>query len=342
MMTRNQFHFLTAASLLGGLAAPAFSMGGDGVCTPLEQGQGLCFVSQDGFVVEAVTGPAGEFPVLDTFGNSVFSYRLTGPGNSGSCMNISHAAILLPECSDPLGVVRANPNGEIPSNGDPSCGFGENDPSTFVVKWNTGIPCNDTATFTVVIAGNVEAELTSFLIKSDDCETGMILGPSCETAPALDPYCEGDQSDCPCGNVNLSGTGGCANSTGGGAVLTSSGSTSIAADDLVLELSGVPPGAMTLFIASQGIRRVPLLSGLLCVGGNGNKFYRYLPFGNADGQGIAMRGPGLIAYSCSGALAPGSCIMAGQTWYFQAYYRDPNDPCGTGANLSNGLCGTFF
>ncbi len=32
---------------------------------------------------------------------------------------------------------------------------------------------------------------------------------------------------------------------------------------------------------------------------------------------------------------------AGETWYFQGWYRDPMGPCGTAFNLSNGLAVTF-
>ena len=52
------------------------------------------------------------------------------------------------------------------------------------------------------------------------------------------PYCFSN-SDCPCGNVDPNA--GCANSTGAGAFLSSSGSASASADDLVLTVSNVPP-----------------------------------------------------------------------------------------------------
>jgi hypothetical protein len=49
-------------------------------------------------------------------------------------------------------------------------------------------------------------------------------------------------------------------------------------------------------------------------------------------SGVAVLGPGIAALTAGGS-AP---IQAGQTWYFQNWYRDPGSPCGHDTNVSNG------
>ncbi len=145
-------------------------------------------------------------------------------------------------------------------------------------------------------------------------------------------FCSGDGSGtaCPCGNVGAAQHG-CANSAGNGALLDASGSTSVAADDLVLVASGLPASSPTLFF--QGTTQVNGGSGtmfgdgLRCVGG------AIVRLGvHAASGGVATDGPGLAAH---GAWS------AGQNVQFQAWYRNVIGPCASGYNLSNGLSITF-
>lgn len=126
---------------------------------------------------------------------------------------------------------------------------------------------------------------------------------------------------------------GCLNSTAQGAVLRAVGSTSVAADDLLLSATQMPPQAAGVFIVGDAHLQppLPLRSGLLCVGGNVARY----PGESAGGLG---------AYSLSGpvGLSQG-LIQAGDSYVFQAWFRDldPLAPCAAPSNLSNGLRVTF-
>jgi len=143
-------------------------------------------------------------------------------------------------------------------------------------------------------------------------------------------YCFGDGSGTTCACGNNAGPGeGCANSTGAGAILWAAGSPSASADELVLYASQVIPAQPALLFA--GLNAIhngdgwPLSDGLRCAGGGAVRLGIALP----AADGTAIWGPGLAQ---QGGFAPGDLRR------FQTWYRDPSGgPCGTGANLSNGL-----
>jgi hypothetical protein len=144
-------------------------------------------------------------------------------------------------------------------------------------------------------------------------------------------YCFGDGGGaaCPCGNESLSDTGeGCVNSTGVGALLTASGSASVAADDLQLAGTQMPPAKMALLISGSAKKNAgfgsPFGDGLRCVSAP----LRRLGAHTTDGLGSAGWGPGL---GSAGAFVPG------HTGYFQVWYRDLWGPCSQGVNLTNAL-----
>ncbi|MFT5734394.1 MAG: hypothetical protein ACI8WY_003076 [Planctomycetota bacterium] len=151
-------------------------------------------------------------------------------------------------------------------------------------------------------------------------------------------FCVGDQGDCPCANEGL--LGGCANSTGLGARLDVTGSSSVAADDLGLVATQLPPNTAVLFLMANAPRRVVFMNGLLCVGGPMSKIYRLPPIMNSGPDGTASYGPGLVAASKSPLVPVPGGIQAGETWYMQAYFRDMTG-CGNGANTSNSVMVTF-
>jgi len=119
------------------------------------------------------------------------------------------------------------------------------------------------------------------------------------------------------------------NSTGSPAELSAGGSTSVAANNLVLLASPVPdqPG---LFFYGPDQTLVPFGDGFRCVGG----IIGRLSVVNATGN--AMQ------FSLDNTMPPNgwTVITAGSTWNFQAWYRDPAAQ-GTGFNHSNGLELTF-
>ena len=143
-------------------------------------------------------------------------------------------------------------------------------------------------------------------------------------------FCAGDGSaaPCPCGNTGDSGSG-CANGSGLGGRLRTSGSASLAADILVLEgsqLIGNQPG-----LYFQGNNAVN--------SGSGNQF----------GDGLRCAGGGVIRLQVRFASSTGTSstnisiatkggCAAGDLKRYQLWYRDPiSTPCGTAFNLSNGV-----
>jgi hypothetical protein len=156
----------------------------------------------------------------------------------------------------------------------------------------------------------------------DTCELGLSVGSGfC--------FCS---SNAPCGNSYS--FGGCANSSGIGAILSGSGSASLSADNLVLETTQMSPGtfALTFRGLTVGITQVRG-DGLICVGGA----YRMPPY--ATGSGTGSIGPGISAQIRSTTPTSG-WILAGSTWNFQTWYRTSGG-CGGTSNLSNALAVLF-
>jgi hypothetical protein len=144
----------------------------------------------------------------------------------------------------------------------------------------------------------------------DECE--IIGGPLC--------YCPAAVA--PCANPYL--PGGCRNSTGVGAILGASGSGSVGLDNLVLTATQLPLNKPGLFFGGTVPGGpFPFGDGLRCVTG---MLKRFTPVLNSGGSGTLVGGPG---------LATANGVLAGQTWDFQAWYRDPAGPCGSGFNTSN-------
>lgn len=145
------------------------------------------------------------------------------------------------------------------------------------------------------------------------------------------PYCFGDGSGtaCPCSNAGDAGHG-CANGTfQSGSELTATGSASVGADTLVLEVFGSTPGQSGLFFqgddAVNGGMGFTFGDGLRCAGGNVVR----LQVRVADGTGSSAT---TISIAATASLSPGDLKR------YQWWYRDPTlSPCLTGFNLSNGV-----
>ena len=155
-----------------------------------------------------------------------------------------------------------------------------------------------------------------------------------DPCPGVASYCFCDQG-ARCGNEDPHG--GCRNSTGNGGLLTASGSASVVADDLILTGSRLPANQFGITFMGAGTLRLVFGDGLRCVGGGGSGIFRF-PLRMADSAGVMLEGPGIVARtsSCS------SCnLVAGSTWNFQMWNRDPMGPCGFGSNTSSALAVTF-
>lgn len=139
-------------------------------------------------------------------------------------------------------------------------------------------------------------------------------------------YCPG--RSCPCGNEGSSG--GCASSAGPeGARLSSQGTPSVGRADLALRLEDAPPSRPALVFMGAGTTALPFGDGLRCVAGE--PLCRF-PIGTTDVSGSLVFGD-LVQGSAD--LGPGCAIEPGARWNFQAWYRDPGGPCGSGFNLSS-------
>jgi len=143
----------------------------------------------------------------------------------------------------------------------------------------------------------------------DECE--IIGSPGCFCFASLAPCANGFP------------TAGCRNSTGVGALMTLAGSGSVAADDLVLNASGMPSGVPAIFFfGTLPAGPLPFGDGLRCTGGN----IQRTPVGLTSAVGTLSAGPGL-----AGAFL----IPPFSTRYFQCWFRDPSGPCGSGFNTTN-------
>lgn len=135
-------------------------------------------------------------------------------------------------------------------------------------------------------------------------------------------------SNSPCGNDDPNG--GCRNSTGSGARIEHAGLASVILDTFSPRAEHVPPGQFGLFFIGPNAVSLPFGDGIRCVGGA----TRRLTLSTADASGVLTQAPGIAAL-----VAP--LIDPGETWRMQAWFRDPQGPCGGHFNLSDALAVTF-
>ncbi|MEE8468497.1 MAG: hypothetical protein V3T22_08585, partial [Planctomycetota bacterium] len=131
-----------------------------------------------------------------------------------------------------------------------------------------------------------------------------------------------------CGPANL-------NSTGNSAAVTAGG-WMVAGVKLALEASGLPPNRLGYFLVSDTQGFVPFVSGSqrnLCLGGSLGRFLDQL----------SSSGPAGILRVQIDTLAlpfdPPTAVQAGETWNFQAWFRDANP--GSTSNFTDGVAVTF-
>jgi hypothetical protein len=194
---------------------------------------------------------------------------------------------------------------------------------------------DDVFGLSVAIFGNTA------LVGAPGVDDACVNNPTCESgaayifklAPTVVQY--GDcPSGAPCNNVD--NHGGCRNSTNQGAVFAACGSGSVTTDDLQLEVTHCPPNKLTLLFMGPGQSTTIYGDGIRVASAlNGVGVYRFGGLA-ADAQGMAMRGPGLVAQSQTFPPTAGH-IQPGSTWNFQIWYRDPQGPCHGGTNFSNGV-----
>ena len=143
------------------------------------------------------------------------------------------------------------------------------------------------------------------------------------------PLCVGDGSDvaCPCGNFGEANRGGgCRNSTGKGAELVSTGSASVAVDDLRFHVLQAPAWQTAVLVEGVTTIQVPFRDGVLCTG-NPTERVEYF---SMDGSGAGS--------STVSIVTEGNVTGPGSNRNYQVWYRDPAvSVCGSGSNLTNAL-----
>jgi len=138
------------------------------------------------------------------------------------------------------------------------------------------------------------------------------------------PVCFGDGSGATCPCLNQGGPGeGCANSSGVGAILETSGSATVGADDLRLIATQARANTTGMFIQGSSQIAAPFRDGILCTGNPTERLE--VAFLDAGGGAQSM-----------GSIVSEGSVAPGDTRVYQLWYRDPSlSPCGTGSNLSS-------
>jgi len=129
---------------------------------------------------------------------------------------------------------------------------------------------------------------------------------------------------------------GAPNSAGPGALLSSSGTAEISANNFTLHMDGGVPSTPGLYYYGPNQIQAPFGDGFRCVGGATRRLYPPL---FADGMGSNSRALDFTVPPTGGGGT--HAITPSSTWNFQFWYRDVAGPGGTGFNLSDGLSATF-
>lgn len=129
------------------------------------------------------------------------------------------------------------------------------------------------------------------------------------------------------------------NSSGCGASVSAHGSASASITDLRLSAGSLPPGAAGYFLTSMvqaSVFPVPGSQGRLCLGGSIGRLA-------GPGQVFVANAAGRASVSVTSGALPtptgATTVMAGDTWNFQAWFRDANP--GSTSNFSDAVTVTF-
>ena len=106
-------------------------------------------------------------------------------------------------------------------------------------------------------------------------------------------------------------------------ILSASGSASVAANEVVLEVQQAPSNKVGIFLQGSSTINVPFADGILCTGSPLKRL-----------EAIVLDASGTGNSTASVVLAGN--VSPGQTRTYQFWFRDSQGPCATGSNLSNG------
>jgi len=213
-----------------------------------------------------------------------------------------------------------------------------------IYLWDdAGVNCGSTANYLAraFSGGNTDTvSWTNMSGASMSITIGMdwFSGPDCDNydltitgagGSFATPFCFGDGSAvaCPCANESAVGAGeGCAWSGGVGAILTATGSNSVAADDIQFHVSQARASQPSMLVQGATLIAVPFKDGILCMGNPTERVEVVFLDGNGEGS------------SLSSIITEGN-VSPGDTRHYQQWFRDPGgiSPCGTGSNFTQGL-----
>ena len=142
-----------------------------------------------------------------------------------------------------------------------------------------------------------------------DGAVDIILGRCTGTSAWINQGPDARMTEYCIGAPNSGGAG------GGGALIDGTGSSSIARNDLALEVTGAPPSKPGLFFYGPNRIQTAFGDGYRCVGG---MVFRVYPTVFTDDVGFVRK-------PIDNASPPSSAgqLTAGSTWSFQLWYRDP-------------------
>ncbi len=119
------------------------------------------------------------------------------------------------------------------------------------------------------------------------------------------------------------------NSSGLPATLTGSGSATAADNNFTVTATDLPPNQFGIFVTSQTQALPGAIN--LCLGGSIGRFTAPSQILSSGAGGTFFLSPDLTAFPQGNGSVP---VMAGQTWNFQAWFRDS---IGIGSNFTDGL-----
>ncbi len=127
------------------------------------------------------------------------------------------------------------------------------------------------------------------------------------------------------------------NSSGGAATMSTEGSLSISANDLVLVAEPCPKHQFGFFFYGSTRVQIPLGHGYLCVGAGTVGLQRLVPVAQVNNQNIARY---FVDFTLPPMNSGAGQVFSGSTWNFQFWFRDP--PAGSPTyNLTDAVAITF-
>ncbi|MEL6714395.1 MAG: hypothetical protein AAFP86_11515, partial [Planctomycetota bacterium] len=200
--------------------------------------------------------------------------------------------------------------------------FGNNSPDALAVGFSASD--NESTVYTNLTGAAQELIIEVDMFSAGLCNdyTLTISGADSGPDPIGTPFCD-------TGNPN---------STGAPGLMAAAGSTSVAANDVLLSVSSVPPGQFGIFLTSlTQTPPTPVADGFLCLGLLIGRYQHEGDVWQAAADGTASLQIDLASIpSPTGPVA----AMAGESRSFQAWHRDAN-PAGPSANFTTGVEITF-